>query len=74
MATEPRQRPPGQFSGRFILVIVGLVIVYALAMWAALAAAKDRFAAERSLFVAEVETRAGMRRGFLSPWTGPSSG
>ena len=46
------------------------MIVYALTMWAALAAAKDRFAAERSLFVAEVETRAGMRRGFLSPVDG----
>jgi hypothetical protein len=70
MATGPRQRPPGQFSGRFILVIVGLVIVYALTMWAALAAAKDRLAVERGLTVAEVETRAGMRRGFLSPVDG----
>jgi hypothetical protein len=33
MATEPRQRPPGPFSGRFILVILGLVVAYMLAMW-----------------------------------------
>jgi hypothetical protein len=25
--------PPGPFSGRFILVIVGLVVAYMLAMW-----------------------------------------
>jgi hypothetical protein len=33
MAIEPRQRPPDQFSGRFILVIVLLSIAYAVAMW-----------------------------------------
>jgi hypothetical protein len=33
MAIEPRQRPPGQFSGRFILVIVLLSVAYAAAMW-----------------------------------------
>jgi hypothetical protein len=33
MATEPRQCPPDQFSGRFILVIVLLAIAYAAAMW-----------------------------------------
>jgi hypothetical protein len=33
MAIVPRQRPPNHFSGRFILVIVLLAIVYAAAMW-----------------------------------------
>jgi hypothetical protein len=33
MAIEPRQRPPDQFSGRFILVIVLVAVVYAVAMW-----------------------------------------
>jgi hypothetical protein len=33
MATEPKQRPPRPFSGRFILVILGLVVAYMLAMW-----------------------------------------
>ncbi len=33
MATEPRQRPPGQFSGRFIRVIALLSVAYAIAMW-----------------------------------------
>jgi len=33
MEIEPRQRPPEQVSGRFILVIVLLAIAYAVAMW-----------------------------------------
>jgi hypothetical protein len=33
MAPEPRHRPPGEYSGRFILVVVLLSIAYALAMW-----------------------------------------
>jgi hypothetical protein len=33
MTIEPKQRPPDQFSGRFILVIVLLAIAYAVAMW-----------------------------------------
>jgi hypothetical protein len=33
MAIEPRQQPPGPFSGRFILTIVVLAAVYAIAMW-----------------------------------------
>jgi hypothetical protein len=33
MATEPRQRPPDQFSGRFFLVIVLLAIAYAVTLW-----------------------------------------
>jgi hypothetical protein len=33
MAIEPRQRPPDQFSGRFILIIVLLVVLYAVATW-----------------------------------------
>jgi hypothetical protein len=28
-----RQQPPGQFSGRFIIVIVLLAVAYAIAMW-----------------------------------------
>jgi hypothetical protein len=37
MAIGPRQRPPGQFSSRFIVIILGLTIGYAVAMWFALA-------------------------------------
>lgn len=33
MAPEPRQQPPGEFSGRFVLIIVMLTLVYAAAMW-----------------------------------------
>jgi hypothetical protein len=36
MTAEPRQQPPGQFSGMFIFAIVLLVVVYAAAMCAAL--------------------------------------
>jgi nitrogen fixation protein FixH len=36
MATEQRQQPPRQFSGRFILVIVLLAVAYAVALWFAL--------------------------------------